>query len=163
MDVGDVGGLFGRSVEANLCGGGKVFEDLTPGRILGGATTVTLIDDDQIEKAGGELPEQLLPLFRAGDGLIQPQINFVRRVDAALVDGGGDVHATAVIAFDSFGSSAELGHSRTERAEVVNHRLVNQHIAVGQKQDALLLPGFPKPPNNLESCVGLPGTRSHYQ
>ena len=41
-----------------------------------------------IEKAGRKLAEQLLPLFRAGDGLIQAEIDFVGGVDAAdFVDG----------------------------------------------------------------------------
>ena len=39
--------------------------------------------------------------------------------------------------FDSFGFGRELGHGRPERSEVVDHGLVNQHVAVGQEQDTL--------------------------
>jgi hypothetical protein len=51
---------------------------------------VALVDHDQVEKAWGELTEQLLPLFRAGDGLVQAKIDFVGGVDAAFVVDGGD-------------------------------------------------------------------------
>ena len=89
MDVGDVFGFLGRGGEADLGGGREVFEDLAPGGILGGAAAVALVDDDQVEEAGRELAEDLLPFFRAGDGLVQAEIDFVGGVDAALlVDGG---------------------------------------------------------------------------
>jgi hypothetical protein len=70
MHVGNVGRFPGRGGEADLRGTGKILQDLAPGRVLGGAAAVTLVDDDQIEKAGRKLAEELLPLFRAGDGLI---------------------------------------------------------------------------------------------
>ena len=49
----------------------------------------------------------------------------------------------AVVALDGLGAGAELGHRRAEGAEVVDHGLVDQDVAVGQEQDALLLaPAF---------------------
>ena len=60
-------------------------------------------------------------------------------------------------------AGAELGHGGAEGAEVVDHGLVDQHVAVGQKQDAFLLPGFPEPPDDLEGGVGLAGTGGHHQ
>ena len=109
---------------------------------------MTLVNDDQIEESGAEFFEQFLSFFRTGDGLIKPEINLVRGVDAALVVGAffereGEINFAAVRPFDGFGAGAELGHPATKRAKVVDHRLVNQNVAVGQKQDALFLPGFP--------------------
>jgi hypothetical protein len=70
VDVGDVFGLLGRGGEADLGGGGEVLQDLTPGGVLGRAAPVALVDDDEIEKAGGKLAKELLPLLGAGDGLV---------------------------------------------------------------------------------------------
>ena len=39
--------------------------------------------------------------------------------------------------------------------------MVDQHIAVGQEQNAFLGAGLPQPPNNLEGGVGLAGTGRH--
>ena len=90
MDVGDVFGFLGRGGQADLRGGGKVVEDFPPGRIFGGAAPVAFVNDDQVEEARRELAEELLPLFRAGDGLIEAEIDLIGRVDAALlVEGGG--------------------------------------------------------------------------
>ena len=60
-------------------------------------------------------------------------------------------------------AGAELGHRRAERAEVVDHRLVDQHVAVGQEQDALLAARLPQPPDDLEGGVGLAGAGRHDQ
>ena len=70
MDVGNVLGFFGRGGEADLGGGGEVFENLPPGGIVGGAAAVTLVNDDEVKEAGREFAEQLLALLRPGDGLI---------------------------------------------------------------------------------------------
>ena len=78
-------GLLRRGGEADLRGAGEVFEDLAPGRILGGAAAMALVDDDQVEEAGRELAEELLPLLRAGDRLIEAEIDLVGGVDAALL------------------------------------------------------------------------------
>ena len=63
---------------------GEIFENLPPCGIVGGAAAMTLVNDDQVKKAGREFPEELLALLRPGDGLIEPQIDLVGGVDAAL-------------------------------------------------------------------------------
>ena len=93
-DVGDVLGLLRRGGQADLRGRGEVFEDFPPGRILGRAAAMALVDHDQVEESGRELAEELLPFLRAGDRLIEAEIDLVGGVDAALlVDGGGQVDA----------------------------------------------------------------------
>ena len=162
MDVGDVLGFLGRGGEADLRGGGKVVEDLAPGGILGGAAAVAFVDDDEVEEAGRELAEELLPLLRAGDGLVEAEIDLVGGVDAALlVEGGGEFDLGAVGALDGLGAGAELGHGRAEGAEVVDHGLVDEDVAVGEKEDAFLPPGLPEPPDDLEGGVGLAGAGGH--
>ena len=79
VDVGDVFGLLRRGGQADLGGGGEVVEDLAPGGILGRAAAVALVDDDQVEEAGRELAEQLLPFLRAGDRLIEAEVDLVGR------------------------------------------------------------------------------------
>ena len=80
---------FGVAVRPICVAAGEIFEDFAPGRILGGAAAVALVDHDQVEEAGRELAEQLLAFLRAGDRLVQAEIDLVGRVDAAfLVDGG---------------------------------------------------------------------------
>ena len=85
VDVGDVLGFLRRGGQADLRGAGEVFEDLAPGRILGRAAAMALVDHDQVEEAGRELAEELLPLLRPGDGLIEAEIDLEGRVDAALL------------------------------------------------------------------------------
>ena len=85
VDVGDVLRLLRRGGQADLRGAGEVLEDLAPGRVLGRAAAVALVDDDQVEEAGRELAEELLPLLRAGDRLVEAEIDLVGRVDAALL------------------------------------------------------------------------------
>ena len=50
LDVGDVLGFLGRCGEADLRGGGEVFEHLAPGRIIGRTAAVALVDDDEVEE-----------------------------------------------------------------------------------------------------------------
>ena len=66
-------------------------------------------------------------------------------------------------ALDGLGAGAELGHGRAEGTEVVDHGLVDQHVAVGQKEDAFLPAGLPQPPDDLEGGVGLAGAGGHDQ
>ena len=47
----------------------------------------------------------------------------------------------AVRAFDGLRFRRQLGHRRAEGPEVVDHGLVDQHVAIGQEQDAFLAPG----------------------
>ena len=67
----------------------------------------------------------------------------------------------AVVALDRLGAGAELRHRRAERPEVVDHRLVDEDVAVGEEQDALLAAGLPQPPDDLERRVGLAGAGRH--
>jgi hypothetical protein len=58
-----------------------------PGRIRVRAVAVALVDHDEVEEAGGEFTEELLALLRAGDGLIEAEVNLVGGIDALLVEG----------------------------------------------------------------------------
>jgi hypothetical protein len=49
-----------------------MLQDLAPGRVFACAAAMALVDDDQVEEAGGELAVELLPLFRSRDRLIEP-------------------------------------------------------------------------------------------
>ena len=163
-DIRDVAGFLRRGGEADLRRRGEIFEDFTPRRVLGRAAAVALVDHDQVEEAGREIAEQLLTVLRPGDCLIKAQIDLVGFVDRpARIDGGGDIGHIAVGLLDGFGVDAEFRHDATERAEVVHHRLVDQHVAVGQKQDAFLAPGLPQTPDDLEGGVGLAGAGGHHQ
>ena len=162
MDVGDVLGFLRRGGQADLRGGGEVFEDLAPGGIFGGAAAVALVDDDQVEKAGREFAEELLPFLRAGDGLVEAEVDLVGGVDAALlVERGGEFDFGAVVALDGLGAGAELGHRRAEGPEIVDHRLVDEDVAVGEEEDAFLAAGLPQPPDDLKGGVGLAGAGGH--
>src|SRR5207249_1525040 len=91
MDVRDVLGFFRGCGEPNLCCGGEVFEDLAPGGVLGSASPMALVDHDQVKEVRRKLSEELLPLLRAGDRLVEAEIDLVGRVDPSLtVDGCGD-------------------------------------------------------------------------
>ena len=99
--------------------------------------------------------------LRAGDGLIEPQIDFVCGVDAALFADGGHVLRGPVPAFDGFGVGREFGHGRTKGTEVVDHGLIHQYVAVGQEQNPLLAARLPQPPDDLKGGVGFAGSRGH--
>src|SRR5262245_34411138 len=105
---------------------------------------MALVDHDQVEEAGRELAEQLLPLLVASNRLIEAEVDLISCVDtAAPVDGGSEIDAAAVVALDGPGIGRELRHDRAERPEVVHHRLVNQYVPVGEEQDPLLASGLP--------------------
>ena len=103
---------------------------------------MTFIDDDEIEKIGRDMLEDFVCLLRAGDGLIESEVDFVGGVDPALPD---------------------LGHDRTKGFEVVDQGLIDQDVAVRQKEHALDPARFPEPPDDLEGGVGLAGARGHDQ
>ena len=115
------------------------------------------------KKSGREFAEELLAFLRAGDGLIEREVDLVGGVDAAmlLVDGGRQLNLGAVFALDGLGAGAELGHGCAEGAEVVDHGLIDQDIAIGEVEDAFLAPGFPQTPDDLKGGVGLAGAGRH--
>ena len=142
IDVRDRPGFLRRRGQADLGGGGEILEDLSPGGVLRGASAMALVDDDQVEEVGRELLVDVAGLLGAGDGLVERQVDLVGLVDLSLLD---------------------LGHRRAERLEVVRLGLVDQDVAVGEEQDALLDPGLPEPPDDLERGVGLAGAGRHDQ
>ena len=162
VDVGDVLRLLRRRRQADLRRAGEVLKDLSPSSVFVGASTVTLIDDDEVEEAGRELTEELLPLLRAGERLIQAEVDFVRGVDPPLlVDGRRDRGCRSIFGLDCLRARAQLRHRPLERTEVVDHRLVDEDVAVRQVEDPLLASRLPQPPDDLERRVGLPGARRH--
>src|ERR1017187_2413553 len=134
VDVRNVFGFLGRGGEADLGGGGEVFEDFVPGRIGVGAAAVALVDNDKVEETRGELAKEFLAVLGARDGLIEAEVNLVGGIDAALlVEREGEFLLRAVGALDGLRVGAELGHGGAEGAEVVDHGLIDQDVAVGQK------------------------------
>ena len=144
MDVGNVLGFFGRGGESDLGSAREVVEDILPCRVVSGAATMALVNDDQVKKAGREFPVDLLALLRPRDGLIKPQIDLVGGVDATLfVERRGEFDLGAVFPLDGLGPRAELCHRRAERPEIIHHCLIYKDVAVGKEEDAFLAPGFP--------------------
>ena len=123
---------------------------------------MTLVDHDEVEEVGGQLAEDLLALRGSGDCLIQTEVDLVRGVDAPGTPARG-ARARFRFGFDRPDSGRQFGHDRTERAKVVDHGLIDQHVAVGQEEDAFLATGSPQPPHDLEDGVGLAGPRRHDQ
>ena len=101
---------------------------------------MAFVDDDQIEEIGRDVLEDLVFFVGAGDGLIQAQIDFVGRIDLAVLD---------------------LGHDRAKRLEVIDQGLIDQDVPVDQEQDSLDDSCLPQPPDDLEGGVGLAGARRH--
>ena len=164
LDVRDVFSLLGGGREADLRGRRKVLKNLPPSGILGGTAAMALVDHDEIEEARRKLAEHLLVFLRPGDRLIETEIDFIGGIDSPRsLEGAGQIPRRAGCAFDGPGVRRELRHCRAERPEVVDHGLVDQHIAIGQKQDALLATGLPQPPDDLERGIGLAGAGRHDQ
>jgi hypothetical protein len=69
--------------------------------------------------------------------------------------------AGSVRALDRFRACAELSHSRAKGSEIVDNRLIDKNVAVGEKQYAFPAPGFPESPDNLKGGVGFAGTGGH--
>ena len=129
---------------------------------------MTFVNNDQIKEARAEFFKNFLAFLWTGDGLVQPQVNLIRGVDAAFVV-GAPIHSqrqlnlAPVCTFYGFGIDTELGHGAAKRAKVIDHGLVNQDVAVGEKQNTLLLPRLPQPPDDLKCRVGLTGACGHDQ
>jgi hypothetical protein len=58
------------------------------------------------------------------------------------VNGRSEVGRVTVVALDGLAVGAQFGHGGAKGAEVIDHGLVDQHITVGQIQDAFLHPRF---------------------
>lgn len=56
-----------------------------------------------------------------------------------------------------------VGHGALEGAKVVDHGLVDEDVAVGQKQDALFGAALPQAPDDLEGGVRFAGAGGHDQ
>ena len=64
---------------------------------------MTLVNDDEIEKAGRELSKQLLALLGACNGLIESEIDFVGSIDAPfLIERSRDFDFAAIFALNGF-------------------------------------------------------------
>ena len=107
---------------------------------------MALIDDDQVEEVRRIFPVQTRSPFVAGDGLVDREINVAAMADLAILD---------------------LEPRVAEGRKGLGHRIVNENIAVGEEQDfgfaevaALVPPGRPQPPRDLERYRGLAGARA---
>ena len=169
VGVGNLACFLGRGGQADLRGAVEVAQHLAPGRVLGRAAPVAFVHHDQVEEVRAELLVDVALFFRTGDGLVERQVDFVALVDQL----GAAVHRQVqrlqrylplgVDPLHTLAVGAQLGHGALERAEVVDHGLVDQDVPVGQEQDALLGTRLPQPPDDLESGIGLPGAGSHHQ
>src|SRR5690606_30371732 len=70
LDVGDVASLLGRRRETEVDRRGEVLQYLAPGRVLGGAPAVALVDDDEVEEVRRELLVDVLLLLGPRDRLV---------------------------------------------------------------------------------------------
>ena len=83
---------------------------------------MAFVDHNQVKEIRLYLFKGFLIFFRAGDGLVQREVDFKCRVD---------------------GAPGDLGHRRAKRQEVVIFGLIDQNIAIGEEQDPLLTFRFP--------------------
>ena len=68
---------------------------------------------------------------------------------------GRDRAWSPVLGLDCLRARAQLRHRALERAEVVDHRLVDEDVAVREVEDPLLAPALPESPDDLKRRVGL--------
>jgi hypothetical protein len=104
------------------------------------SASVTFVHQDQIKKVRREISIDVLKLLSAGNTLVQGEVDLIGFINLAV---------------------AYLGHDRAEGLKVIGHGLVYENVAVGEVEDALFLAGFPEPPDDLESRVGLPCASRH--
>ncbi|MNG85937.1 hypothetical protein D3C79_447070 [compost metagenome] len=57
----------------------------------------------------------------------------------------------------------DLGHGRAKGLKIIDLGLIDQNVAIGQKQDALLGARLPQTPDDLKCGVGLAGAGCHHQ
>src|SRR6185437_12807616 len=137
-------------------------ENLTPCGISGCAAAMALVNNDEIKEVAGELFIKLLALFRSGDGLIEREVDLKGRINAAVpANGRFDCLLFAVVTLNGFRAGAELGHGWPERAKIIDHSLIYEHVAVSEKEDPLFTSGFPQAPDDLKSSISLACTSGH--
>ncbi len=115
------------------------------------------------KKSGREFAEELLAFLRAGDGLIEGEVDLIGRVDRRCFLSTAVGRSTTLPSSRSMvlELGAELGHRLPEGPEVVDHGLVDQDVAIGEEEDAFLAPGLPQAPDDLKGGVGLAGAGCH--
>jgi hypothetical protein len=65
-------------------------------------------------------------------------------VDAPLaVKRECEIDRSPILPLDGLGIGRKLRHRPAERAKIVYHRLVDQHVTIGEEKDALLATGLP--------------------
>jgi hypothetical protein len=101
---------------------------------------VTFVDDNQIEEIWRELLEDVAFDLGTRDSLIESCVDLVGLVDLTIRD---------------------LGHRAAERLEVVRLGLVDEDVAVGEKQDSLLEASLPEAPDDLKRGERLAGAGRH--
>ena len=123
-----------------MSGHTEVSKNFTLGTVFGGATTMTLVDNDHIKKIPAEFAVGVLVLIVVGEALIQCQINFKGFVDLFIFD-----HRHLVF----------------EMPEIATPGLIYQGIAVCQKENTFFRTDFPKAMNNLKGSIGFTGAGRH--
>ena len=130
---------------------------------------MAFVDDDEVEKIRRELLVDVALFLGAAHGLVEREVDFVALVHQL----GGFVHrqihlfqrdiSLRIDPLNALGIGTELGHGALEGAKVVDHGLINQDVAVGQKQDALFGFALPQTPDDLKRRVGFSGAGGHDQ
>ena len=110
---------------------------------------MALVDDDEVEEVAGELVVDRLVLLVAHDRLVEREVDLVGLVDPAAAP------------VDEL--AGELRHRLAERLEVVDDRLVDEDVAVGEEQHPLGLAALPEPPDDVERRVRLAGAGRHHE
>jgi hypothetical protein len=77
MMSGNIFGFFGGSGETYLGSAFEIIEDSPPFAVLAGASTVALVNDDEIEKTRRELLENVFVFLSASESLIEGEVDFV--------------------------------------------------------------------------------------
>ena len=141
VDVGGAFGILGRGSHTDLNGFAEIVENLLPFGVLLDRRAMTLVDDDEVEEVGTEVLVGLTcTLFVVDPLAIERHIDFVASVGILAL---------------------HLGHGLVEGLEVVEHRLVDEHIAVGKIEHLAHTACTTQTIDNLEGGVGLSRTGSH--
>ncbi len=101
---------------------------------------MALIHHHQIEKVRAELPVGVLIFVIVGEALIERQIDFIGFIDLLLAD-----HR----------------HGVFEMAKITAFGLVDQGVAVGQKENALFGAAFPQAVDDLKGDIRFAGAGRH--